>query len=250
MKILWHSNDPDDKTGYGRQTATFVPLLQAAGHEMAVSAFHGRTTAGQWRGIPVYPGGDDPWGMDVLRGHARHFRADLVITLLDCWVSDPAGCEGLRCAHLVPVDCEPLGARDETWLRTTLGKPVAFSRHGEIMLHDAGFEPAYVPHGIHVSVFTPIAEPGKRRLRRLFGIPSGAFAIGINAANQDRNRKAYPEQFRAFARFREKHPDAVLLVHTRARNLGQGGLDLHALAEACGLDVGRSSARSTSTRAG
>ena len=37
MKILWHSNAPFVPTGYGQQTATFAPLLNASGHDVAVS---------------------------------------------------------------------------------------------------------------------------------------------------------------------------------------------------------------------
>ena len=237
MRILWDSNDPRDTSGYGRQTAVNVPLLAGLGHDVAIAAYHGTTgSVKPWNGIPVYPAGDDVWGMDVLAAHAKHWQADLVITLLDCWVTDPAGCEGLNVAHWVPVDCEPLGARDKAWLETTGGHPIAFSRHGEKMLRQAGFGPSYVPHSIDTSVFTPIMAEGKRRLRKLAGY-DGRFIVGINAANQDRNRKAYPEQFRAFARFRQKHPDALLLVHTRVDNLGNGGLDLRPLAGHCGLEI-------------
>lgn len=240
MRILWHSNDPRTKSGYGCQTALWVPLLAELGHDMAVSAFQGTVGAPHdWQGFPVYPAGDDLWGMDVLRGHAKHWRADLVITLLDCWVTDPAGVEGLKLAHLVPVDCEPLGARDKAWLETTKGHPIAFSRHSEKMLRQAGFDPSYVPHGVDTTVFTPIQPAGKAKLRKLFGIGAKRWVIGVNAANQDRNRKALPEQFRAFAKFRAKHPDALLLVHTRANNLDQGGLNLYPLAEHCGIEVGK-----------
>lgn len=240
MRILWHSNDPRDKTGYGRQTALWVPLLAELGHDMAISAYHGTTGAPHpWEGFPVYPVCDDPWGMDILRDHAKHWRADLVITLFDCWVTDPAGVDGLKVAHLVPVDCEPLGSRDKAWLETTKGHPIAFSRHGEKMLRKAGFDPSYVPHGIDTTVFTPIMPAGKTKLRKLFGIGPRRFVIGLNAANQDRNRKAYPEQFRAFAKFQVKHPEALLLVHARANNLNQGGLDLTALARERGLEVGK-----------
>ena len=41
MKILWHSNSPWARTGYGTQTALWVPRLAELGHEIAISAFHG-----------------------------------------------------------------------------------------------------------------------------------------------------------------------------------------------------------------
>lgn len=239
MHILWHSNHPDDKTGYGRQTALWVPALASLGHDVAISAFHGAPASrSEWQGFPVYPGGDDQWGMDVVGAHARDFEADLVITLMDCWPADPAGLAGLKVAHWVPVDCDPLGAGDRLHLEQTGGTPVAMSRHGEKMLRAAGLDPLYVPHGIDAQVFTPILAEGRKVLRRLAGLPNG-FIVGINAANNDKHRKSFAQQFQAFAACRARHADAVLLLHTRSDNSAADGLDLRALARACGLEPGR-----------
>ena len=240
MRILWHSNSEEDCTGYGRQTRYWAPLFRELGHEVAISAFHGHgSQPGDFGGIPVYPGGDDPWGMDVVAGHYKHFGADLLITLQDMWPCDPAGLAGLNVAHWVPVDCSPLGAGDKRVLEATGGRVIAMSRFGQQELVKAGFaDAACVPHGIDTTLFSPMAEHGRLLLRRLTGI-RGKFVIGVNAANQDQRRKSFPQQFRAFARFRAKHDDAVLLVHTRADNKVVDGLDLYALARACGLVAGR-----------
>jgi glycosyltransferase involved in cell wall biosynthesis len=236
MRVLWHSNGPEDCTGFGRQTALWVPLLAALGHEVAVSAFHGAATGiSDWRGFRVYPGGDDPWGMDVVGGHYRHFGADLLITLQDMWPCDPAGFAGLNVAHWVPVDCEPLGAGDKRVLEAAGGRVLSMSAFGHEMLLNAGFEPAYVPHGIDTRLFTPILPAGRSKLRKLIGIDD-RFVIGINAANQDQRRKSFPQQFLAFRQFRDKHDDALLLVHTRADNRVVDGLDLGALARECDLE--------------
>src|SRR5580658_158382 len=239
MKILWHSNGPNDKTGFGRQTAYWVPLLASLGHEVAISAFHGQQgSPGEWEGHLVYPGGDDPWGMDVVGGHYRHFGADLLITLQDMWPCDPAGFAGLNVAHWVPVDCSPLGAGDKRVLEATGGRVIAMSRFGERMLADAGFSPLYVPHAINTDVFGPVPRHQAEELRRMAGI-GGRFVIGINAANQDQRRKSYPQQFDAFARFAARHGDALLWVHARVDNRAVDGLNLDALARAAGLEPGR-----------
>jgi len=57
--------------------------------------------------------------------------------------------------------------------------------------------------------------------------------IGINAANQDPVRKAFPEQFAAFAQFRKKHPEALLGVHSRIQT--RQGVDLQRLAADLGI---------------
>lgn len=233
MRILWHSDAPWHCSGYGRQTAIWARLLRSLGHEVAISAFHGLFGAPKEHdGITVYPGGDDPFGMDVLAGHYRHFGADLVITLLDLWAADPQGFMGLNAAHWMPVDCAMFSSADKEVLSVTQGRPVAMSRHGEKQIRAAGFDPLYVPHGIDTQVFVPPRD--RQGLRRAMGLDD-RFVIGVNAANQDGNRKGLAEQFRAFARFRTKHKDALLFCHTRADNRVVGGIDLTALARECGI---------------
>lgn len=84
MKVMWCSNAPWCRTGYGTQTEIWVPRLAELGHDMAIFAFHGLQGGMiDWQGIPVYPAGLQPYGGDVVGMHARHFGADLVITLMD-----------------------------------------------------------------------------------------------------------------------------------------------------------------------
>ena len=231
MRLIWHSNAPWCATGYGRQTAIWAPLLRDAGHEVAISAFHGlQGSALPWHDIPVYPGGREAWGLDIITWHYRHWKADLLITLMDSWCLDPAylSGSGMSMAHWTPVDCEPLGDADRQSLEATGGVPVAISRHGERMLGAAGLKPLYVPHGIDTTVFQPPAD--RQALRKAMGVDD-RFVIGICAANTDQRRKALAEQFQAFARFRRKHPEALLLVHTVADNEQFGGLELRVIAQ-------------------
>ena len=39
----------------------------------------------QWEGMPVYPS-DEAWGARMLTEYAKHFKADLVLALMDVWV--------------------------------------------------------------------------------------------------------------------------------------------------------------------
>jgi glycosyltransferase involved in cell wall biosynthesis len=61
-------------------------------------------------------------------------------------------------------------------------------------------------------VFSP--PDSRPRVRAELGVPEDAFIIAMNAANKDAVRKSFPEQFLAFAKFTERHPDAMLLVHS------------------------------------
>ena len=87
MRILWHSDPPWYRTGYGRQTALFVPLIRdLLGHELALSSWSVAGGKLEYLEMPFYPRGADRYSNDVLWRHARHFGAELVITLTDTWV--------------------------------------------------------------------------------------------------------------------------------------------------------------------
>ncbi len=240
MKILWHSNW-NVPTGYGQQTELWVPRIASLGHEVAISAFHGlnggMTT---WRGHTVYPGGQDPYGSDVLARHARHFGADLVITLMDVWCLEPELVKGLPLAHWMPVDCDnggglqqrPIGLGDQVMLKATGGVPIAMSRFGEQQLRAAGHEPLYVPHGVDCTVFRPPRD--RAADRGAMGI-GDRFVIGVNAANSSKHdRKAWVVQLAAFARLHRKHPDTLLFA--QAHRKSKHGLNLAGIARDLGID--------------
>ena len=104
------------------------------------------------------------------------------------------------------------------------------SEFGRRQLLDAGWEPLYAPHAIDTSLFAPTAD--RDAIRAQAGM-TDRFLIGINAANQDPIRKGFCEQFDAFAEFRKRHPEALLLVNARA--VTNQGLNLQALAADLGL---------------
>ena len=225
MKILWHSNAPFTSSGYGLQTALFVPRIAALGHEIVISApysFQGMPL--EWAGHTVVGGAKDAYGNDVLAGHYQAQKADLLITLCDVFALAQAApdMKQMNVAHWMPVDCTPASVGDLQVLRDGEGVPVAMSRFGEKMLADEGCEPLYVPHGVDTALFTP------------GGPHEGPFTVGINAVNKDLSpRKGLPEQMLAFARFRERHPEARLAMHTASE--ASPGLDLKALASRLGI---------------
>lgn len=236
MKILLHSNLPGSPSGYGQQAALFVPRIASLGHEVAVSAFYStHDTPPEWEGHKVYPPGRRGYGEDVLAQHARHFGADLVITLMDVWAlgAEPVRelrAAGVKVAQWMPVDCSPLSMADRAVLEESRAVPIAMSRFGERMLTDAGFKPLYVPHGIDCSVFKPPED--RKALREAMGI-ADQFVVGINAANKELTRKAWPEQMAAFARLHKRHPGTRLYAHT-VRAV-PGGLDLGVVAQEIGI---------------
>ena len=200
---------------------------------MAAAAFHGLAGAPlNWQGTMVYPGStEDPWAQDVLKGHYDHHQADLLLTIMDAWVLSPEVVAGMNAAHWLPADCSPLSALDRRILAEGRGRPIAMSEFGRRQVTGAGWEALYAPHAIDTQkVFVP--SPSRDGVRDETGM-AGRFLIGINAANQDPARKGFAEQFEAFAEFRKGHPEALLLVNTRA--VTTQGTNLTVLAASLGL---------------
>jgi glycosyltransferase involved in cell wall biosynthesis len=232
VRILWHSNAPWIGTGYGQQTATWLPRIAALGHEITVSgpfSFAGSPMG--WNGFTVLPGSQDPFGNDIIAGHYNYMKADLLITLADVFMMDPNVLQGLNVAHWLPVDCNPMGEMDAERVRALSPQIIAMSRFGQRMMQDAGFNPMYVPHGIDVQEFKPPLN--KAKLRAELGFDPEMFLVGLNAANKEGPRKGIAEQMQAFAEFHEEHPGSKLLIHSNGQP--KGGLDIRCIAEHLGI---------------
>lgn len=243
LKILWHSNAPHSSTGYGVQTKLFIHRLNEH-HDVAVSAFYGleggRITVD---GIPIYPNRGVNFGNEVIHSHARSWfdgdlRGGLVLTLMDTWVLDHRIWSQMNVASWVPIDHDPVPPKVASFFRGSQSIPIAMSRFGQERLME--FDPLYVPHGVDTSIYKP---RDRKEARELVGLPEEAFIVGVVATNMGSSpggipsRKSFPQIIEAFARFRAKHSDACLYLHTDIAG-GNGGLDLPKILEAYGLGDG------------
>ncbi len=234
-RILWISNAPWCGSGYGEQTATFVPRLKALGHEMAVLCNFGVNEATiPWNGIPVYPT-DNAWGNKSVGTWKERHQAELIITLADSFMMTPQEWpEDIRMAVWAPIDHDPLiPAAVLAVLSHEKIKPIAMSRFGEKVMGAANLDPLYVPHGIDTGVFYPRREI-RDEVRNTLGFPRDAFLVGMVAANKSSapSRKGFDPAFQAFAEFYKDHPDAWLYVHSQRNGIGAGmGEDLELLVE-------------------
>lgn len=239
-KLLWHSNSPHSPTGYGQQTALFAPGL-AKHYDLAISSFYGLEGSPiVWEGIPVLPGVGGQFGDDWLVRHAERFfggdpRDGLVVTLMDVWVLDPKWMGQLNTAAWVPVDHEPAPQKVIDYFVNSGAVPIAMSRFGERML--GRLDPLYVPHAVDCEKYQP---HDRDAIRKQIGLPEDAFIVGMVAANKGRpSRKGFPQAFQAFAKFAEKHENAILYLHTMMNPALGGGEDLAALLEALGIPQDR-----------
>ena len=207
---------------------------------MAIFAFYGVHGGPlEWEGIPIYPGGTEPWGNDVVTAYAlHHMRGDRnsgwLMLLQDVWVMKSEALKNLHVAAWAPVDHTPAPPAVVDFFKTTGAVPISMSKHGQQMFQDAGLNPIYVPHGIDTKQFAP--RDDRDALREAMGIPTDAFVFGMVAANKGTTppRKSFPQVFQAFAKFHAKHPDSILYLHTM-KNKMHGGCVIPRLLEACGV---------------
>ena len=207
-----------------------------------MSVFYGiQSATSEWRGHLMLPGGQDPYGSDIIAAHVQHAGriqnpsapVEAVITLMDAWVLDKGQIRmivdaGVPVCCWMPVDTAELSEADENFLRTTGAHPIAMSEHGRAALARRGIPCSYVPHGCDTNIFKP--PENRLELRERLNL-KGRFTVIMAGSNKDQIRKSYGESLEAFRIFRERHPEAnaILLVH--ALRAAPTGLNLQRMAE-------------------
>lgn len=241
MRVLWASNAPWCATGYGQQTALFVPLIGQV-YETAIAAnfgIHGAPTT--WQGHKVYPAGYDVYSNDIIPSHAADFLHGepgdgWIVALFDAYALRNPRYQRFNMAVWAPVDHLPAPPGVVKFFFENNAVPIAMSRFGEAQFHNAGLDCLYVPHGIDTDEFTP---GDQTEARRMLGLPTDAFVVTMNAANKGRDdRKSFFESFAGFAALARLKADAVLYMHTEQLGLGMG-INLAQLAHAAGVPEDR-----------
>lgn len=245
---LW-SNSPGVTTGYGVQAKHLVDRLKRHGAEVAALSNYGlegridslETPYGE---ITHFPRGWDAYSQDVaaadhLAWAARYpDLADLMITLYDVWVLKNPQLNKIRqIASWVPLDHVTIPTAVEEWLVKPNVFPIAMAPNGSELLTAKGIEHAYIPHTVDTKIYKPRTEmPNGGSIEDYFA-SKDKFVVGMVAANKAHglvHRKSYSENILAFSIFKQRHPDAVLYIHTEPLGL-MGGWNLLELIKACGL---------------
>jgi FkbM family methyltransferase len=232
MRIMFMSNSLWCGTGYGIQAKYLLPRFEAMGHQVAQFAFYGLQGALINVGnMPIYPVGFDLYGNDICEAHAEHFKADLVITLLDVWVLKNFGAKRMHWSPWLPIDHQPAPPAVVKALEGAY-RVITYAEFGQRMLRDEGIESVLIPHGVDTKTFTP---GNKDEAKRKLGYSEDSFLVGMVAANKGYPaRKAFPEALTAFARFWRSHPQAKLYLHTQ-EGTQMHGIDLDALLHSLGI---------------
>ena len=239
MKILWVSNSPWSRTGYGVQTNLFASRLQKAGHEVAILCYYGlEGGAFSYNGMLCFPKAQHPYGMDILNAHARNYQADAILTLMDTWVVQPSVMPPFKWIAYYPVDHEPIPPKVRESIAMANYR-IAMSKFGVEESHKAGLDCYYVPHGVDTELYKPY---DKMEAREKLHLPKDAYIVGTVAMNKGMpSRKNIPAMLQAFANFKRKHTDAVYFMHTQ-EGIGQDGLGGVNIPETCmllGLQYGK-----------
>lgn len=244
--IGWYSNSPKAQTGYGVQTAQVVSRMKRDGLDVAIFSNYGlEGFEDVWDSgsgpVPHYPRGYETYSNDVLPAHMDNWiqrnpdQPNLLFTLYDCWVLKGKQYDNYNIASWVPVDHLPAPFDVARWLKKPNVTPIAMSKYGQAAIQSLGIDALYVPHAVE-SVFKPTPMIGDKTGREYLGIEPDRFVVGMNAANKGvyPNRKCFGENLLAFKLFADRHPDAVLYLHTDVIGAA-GGLALPHLVEAVGL---------------
>jgi glycosyltransferase involved in cell wall biosynthesis len=246
LVTVW-SNSPGEATGYGQQAGYLVDRLKRDGATVAASSNYGlegslSTYQTKYGAIPHYPRGSEAYSNDVAPMHHAHFKAqnpgkrDVWISLYDVWVLKGAQFDKMNIASWVPIDHISLPPGVESWLRKENVTPIAMAPNGVRQMEAKGIECEYVPHGIDTKIFKPTATIEGQPARDYMGLKD-EFVVGMVSANKASgliHRKAFSENLLAFSIFRQKHPDAVLYMHTDPLGT-QGGWQLLPMLAAFGI---------------
>lgn len=244
-RALISSNAIFSKTGYGVQAKGLAEQLVKRGYEVANFAWYGLSGGVIKLGdVTIYPRLRHNFGGDA---HiiAKHFEADVLITIEDVWVLPPNFGELQPCPWIAwtPIDGEPLAPANEMRLN---GCPYVVTETDWALdlCYDAGLaQSIHIPHGINEK-FVP--ADNRAALRQELGISEDTFVVLMVAANKGfPSRKSYPEAIAAFKQFSDQNPNALLYLHTELN--APNGLDLEDVLRVAGLD--KSKVKSTDQNA-
>lgn len=241
IKLLYSSNAFWANSGYGIQGRSLLPRLsqlESIGGKENIAQFAWYGSQGgihEINGFRIYPAGTDPYGNDILDSHAKHFGANVVVTLIDAWVLQNTAQKVAPALWLpwLPVDHDPV---PEKVIEALQGAylPLSYSQHGHNALLNQGIPNKYIPHGIEPSIFKILQDSDVQAFKNTY-FPFHGHLTSMVAANKGfPDRKSFQVQVRAWAEFAKDKSDVRLYLHTEPTPLYQG-LDLHKLIAA--LDI-------------
>ena len=240
LRIMYASNAPWCFSGYGVQGRSLLPRLQKLPEIDAIGVFAWFGLQGGMlhaEGMPVYPVGLDSYGNDMYGAHCEHFRADLLITLIDAWVLRPDTWnlpEYTKWAPWYPVDHDPIPVKVADVVKQA-DYPMTYAKHGRAASLAAGIDNTYIAHGLEPDVFRVIDTEIVKAFRRDVCEDAEWLGVMVSANKGWPSRKGFEETLEAFKRVLPRLPErSFLYIHADYTKATQGG-DLAGLVKAMGL---------------
>ena len=212
LRVLFASDHPDALSGYSVETKLTALNIRDHCHLALLATFGLHGSIQDWNGIPLFPGGADAFSNDVIAKAARLWQADVVITLKDVMVFNPASFQGFRWCPMTPIDHDPSSPEVIERCRVAY-RPIAYAPQGFRALRQAGLDPLYAPHAYDPKVYYPM---DRAEARKVFNIPDDLFIVGTVAVNRggQPSRKCWNENLEAFALFAKDKPNVRYFLHT------------------------------------
>jgi len=206
LRILWLSDKMLGRSAYSKVTYECCTRLVEMGCKVAHVPMGMANRMGKWvyRGVLIYPSGQDPFGEDVAVQHYIDWKADMLVILKDAWVIRNLHREAVNLVFYTPIDHSPVSTMITSRLHTAFAVLVP-SRFGQRELRNANVDVPifYIPHGVRCDVFKPM---DKAECKKAWYLPEDSFVVLVVARNQA--RKLISRMLRAFKLFRDRNPDA------------------------------------------
>jgi glycosyltransferase involved in cell wall biosynthesis len=240
VRLLWHGAAPQLATGYGLVAKHITSRLRKTDVLSALGWMPiGMTGQAKWKweGMPMYPVVDAPtMGEAVVGRWAKHFQADVVVSVTDHWVWKTDVWKQFTWVPIAFPDHIPMGEKLVSNLQMAR-KVVVPTEWGTDALRDAGVKQAeYIPLGVDISVFRPDGrDRADQRMRmissaRQQGAPyltEDCFIFGMVARNATYPlRKCHDLVMDATAQLLQRgHKDFLIYMHSMMDS-GHNGPDL------------------------
>jgi glycosyltransferase involved in cell wall biosynthesis len=181
--------------------------------------------------------------MDVCAGNATLSGAKILMTCIDLWVCEPQMFGDRAWVPWYPIDSGSVNPLIKPKLPAAFDM-IAMSKFGQRMVEEMGYTPHYAPCAVNTKIFLPgdrATALSDMNAHIPVKIPQDAFLVSLVQMNKGNpSRKAFYEQFKAFAELRKTHTDAVLYAHTITSEAGQqGGVNLIEMCKYLGLQPGK-----------
>jgi glycosyltransferase involved in cell wall biosynthesis len=238
MRILIVSDSPLQKSAYGLQAKLLAQELTRAGHQVIYfgTTYHGETLHYDGLTLVGRASSDDAFGSGMMGHYATLFNADVILTVKDPQVYDPACLRALPVPWIAvcPVDTEPVSMVTLGALTFATGV-ITLTRQSQQLLAEQGVTSWYAPHMLDTAFW----YPGDRaEARAKLGLSPTAFIAAFVGDNRTSpSRKSLDQVILAWDQFLRTHPDerdALLYLHT-SLDRGRGGIDAERLIHAARL---------------